>query len=252
MKQFTKYALVSFITAIICISTTAYAINVLNANEVKYDNSNGMESEDVQNAIEELYGLSDECKIGSRITFELENITINKEELNVAVGKTEELDITPNNKYYIDSIVCNNPMTIEYNHGREYTSKQTIKITNNNILGDTTCTIKGHTLNYEAILSSVNATSSSKQAVCGQYSYQGGNQNERHCSASYKCTGCGSVKYESWDDYCANGYYNYQNTHYKTVTTYSCSDGKLNGTKCEKYTCPDGGTLNTTTNICEY
>ena len=38
-----------------------------------------------------------------------------------------------------------------------------------------------------------------------------------------------------------------------TVESYSCSSGYTrNGSKCYNYSCPNGGTLNNTTHICEF
>ena len=46
---------IAFILGILVSGVSVYATTIINSNEVRYDNSNGMESTDVQNAIEEIY-----------------------------------------------------------------------------------------------------------------------------------------------------------------------------------------------------
>ena len=163
------------------------------------------------------------------VTFSGSNITASENPTKVGYGLTKSITLTPDSRYYIESVTCTNGYTISVSTGTGAYTMQTVVLSNNNNLGDSTCTISMHARSYPASSTWVSAVTCNNPHNC-------------HDGASWRS---------------------------ETICTYNCSDGGTrdnvrsyidsNGNWAGagdswtassghyEYYCPNGGTLSGTT-----
>lgn len=146
------------------------------------------------------------------VTFVGNYITASENPTKVGYGLTKTLTLTPDTRYYIESISCDNGYTISgVSTGTNAYNLQTAVISNNNNTTDATCTIKMHARSYAARAENYqcNCTKTCRSYCCETASTGCSNCCTKYCIDYSKCT--------------------------ETCST------------CTRYSCPNGGTLSGTT-----